>query len=108
MSYKYRRKNFRIISEQVGHHPPVSAFHAEGLNVQSDSNHPDQTNDKNFVFRGSMYPKVKFWGKSVEFQPKGTLTVELPKWNEQYTWSNVNCVIHFCNILEVAFSHIYD
>ena len=41
-----------------------------------------------------MYPKVKFWGKSVEFQPKGTLTVELPMWNEQYTWSNVNCIVH--------------
>jgi len=105
-TFELRRKNFRIISEQVGHHPPVSAFHAEGLNVQSDSNHPDQTNDKHFVFRGSMYPKVKFWGKSVEFQPKGTLTVELPKWNEQYTWSNVNCVIHNVMVGTLWMEHV--
>jgi hypothetical protein len=30
-TFELRRRNFRIISEQVGHHPPVSAFHAEGL-----------------------------------------------------------------------------
>lgn len=70
--------------EQVGHHPPVSAFHADS----GDSDSPD------FVFHGSVYPKPKFWGKSVEFQPKGTCSLELPKWNETYTWSNVNCVVH--------------
>jgi hypothetical protein len=70
-------------SFKVGHHPPVTAFHAT-----------DTDGGKEFVFRGSMYPKVKFWGKSVEFQPKGVCTVELPRWDEEYTWSNVNCVIH--------------
>ena len=55
---------FRLISEQVSHHPPISAFHAEGLN-----------ND--FIFHGSIYPKLKFWGKSVEAEPKGTITLEL-------------------------------
>lgn len=55
---------FRLLSEQVSHHPPISAFYAEGLN-----------ND--FVFHGSIYPKLKFWGKSVEAEPKGTMTLEL-------------------------------
>jgi hypothetical protein len=53
----------------------VTAFHAT-----------DIEGGKDFVFRGSMYPKVKFWGKSVEFQPKGVCTVDLPQWNESYTW----------------------
>ena len=66
---------------QVCHHPPVSAFHAES------------TTDTKFVFRGSMYPKTKFWGKSIEFQPRGVLTVELDN-EEVYTWSNVSCVVH--------------
>lgn len=57
---------FRLISEQVSHHPPVSAFHAEGLK-------------QDFVFHGSIYPKLKFWGKSVEAEPKGIITLELPK-----------------------------
>ncbi|XP_053368544.1 oxysterol-binding protein-related protein 1 [Clarias gariepinus] len=72
---------FRVISEQVSHHPPVSAFHAEGL-------------QKDFVFHGSIYPKLKFWGKSVEAEPKGLMTLELPKYNEAYTWTNPTCCVH--------------
>ncbi|XP_067833845.1 oxysterol-binding protein-related protein 1 isoform X2 [Heptranchias perlo] len=72
---------FKLISEQVSHHPPISAFHAEGL-VQ------------NFVFHGSIYPKLKFWGKSVEAEPKGIITLELFKHNEAYTWSNPTCCVH--------------
>ncbi|MEE6464186.1 hypothetical protein FKM82_006208, partial [Ascaphus truei] len=72
---------FRLISEQVSHHPPVSAFHAEGL-----------TND--FAFHGSIYPKLKFWGKSVEAEPRGIITLELLKHNEAYTWTNPTCCVH--------------
>uniref|UniRef100_A0A8C9WFJ8 Oxysterol-binding protein n=1 Tax=Scleropages formosus TaxID=113540 RepID=A0A8C9WFJ8_SCLFO len=72
---------FRLVSEQVSHHPPVSAFHAEGLKAD-------------FVFHGSIYPKLKFWGKSVEAEPKGTITLELPRYNEAYTWTNPTCCVH--------------
>ncbi|XP_031724155.1 oxysterol-binding protein-related protein 1 isoform X2 [Anarrhichthys ocellatus] len=72
---------FRLLSEQVSHHPPVSAFHAEGLK-------------QDFVFHGSIYPKLKFWGKSVEAEPKGIITLELPKYNEAYTWTNPTCCVH--------------
>uniref|UniRef100_A0A8D2MH86 Oxysterol-binding protein n=1 Tax=Zonotrichia albicollis TaxID=44394 RepID=A0A8D2MH86_ZONAL len=72
---------FRLLSEQVSHHPPISAFYAEGLN-----------ND--FVFHGSIYPKLKFWGKSVEAEPKGTMTLELLEHNEAYTWTNPTCCVH--------------
>ncbi|XP_019641700.1 PREDICTED: oxysterol-binding protein-related protein 1-like isoform X2 [Branchiostoma belcheri] len=70
---------FRIVAEQVSHHPPVSAFYAEG---------------KQWLFHGSVHPKLKFWGKSVEIQPKGTITVELPSHGEVYTWQNVNSCVH--------------
>ncbi|KAL6107530.1 osbpl1a [Pungitius sinensis] len=72
---------FRLLSEQVSHHPPVSAFHAEGL-------------QQDFVFHGSIHPKLKFWGKSVEAEPKGLITLELPKHNEAYTWTNPTCCVH--------------
>lgn len=65
---------------QVSHHPPISAFHADC---------PD-----GFTFHGSIHPKLKFWGKSVEIQPKGTVTVELPGHGEAYSWNNVNCCVH--------------
>ena len=55
---------FKVISEQVSHHPPISAFHVES---------------PNYKFHGSIHPKLKFWGKSVEVNPKGVLTLELPK-----------------------------
>lgn len=74
-------QGFRLVSEQVSHHPPVSAFHAESLSGD-------------FVFHGSIYPKLKFWGKSVEAEPKGTITLELLKHNEAYTWSNPSCCVH--------------
>ncbi|XP_041954659.1 oxysterol-binding protein-related protein 1-like isoform X2 [Alosa sapidissima] len=72
---------FRWMSEQVSHHPPVSAFHAEGL-------------ENDFVFHGTIYPKLKFWGKSVEAEPKGSITLELPKHKESYTWTNPTCCVH--------------
>ncbi|XP_015588037.1 oxysterol-binding protein-related protein 2 isoform X2 [Cephus cinctus] len=78
-TYELEREDFRIICEQVSHHPPVSAFHAD-----SDD----------FIFHGSIHPKLKFWGKSIEVHPKGIVTVELPKWKEAYTWQNVNCILH--------------
>ncbi|KAH0553918.1 oxysterol-binding protein-related protein 2 [Cotesia glomerata] len=78
-TYELEREDFRILCEQVSHHPPVSAFHAD-----SDD----------FIFHGSIHPKLKFWGKNIEIHPKGIVTVELPKWKEAYTWQNVNCILH--------------
>eukprot|EP00095_Tigriopus_kingsejongensis_P001648 snap_masked-scaffold801_size95070-processed-gene-0.4 protein:Tk01648 transcript:snap_masked-scaffold801_size95070-processed-gene-0.4-mRNA-1 annotation:"oxysterol-binding protein 2" len=83
-TYELELQEFRFFTEQVCHHPPVSAFHAE---------HPEGL----FKFHGSMSPKTKFWGKSIEFMPKGVCTVELPQRDEVYTWNNVHCVIN--NIL---------
>ncbi|XP_014475832.1 PREDICTED: oxysterol-binding protein-related protein 2 isoform X2 [Dinoponera quadriceps] len=78
-TYELQREDFRIICEQVSHHPPVSAFYADS---------------EDFIFHGSIHPKLKFWGKSIEVHPKGIVTVELPKWKEAYTWQNVNCILH--------------
>ncbi|XP_054993365.1 oxysterol-binding protein-related protein 2 [Sorex araneus] len=72
---------FRSISEQVSHHPPVSAFHSEGLR-------------QDFLFHGSIYPKLRFWGKSVEAEPRGTITLELLAHQEAYTWTNPTCCVH--------------
>uniref|UniRef100_A0A8C5E356 Oxysterol-binding protein n=1 Tax=Gouania willdenowi TaxID=441366 RepID=A0A8C5E356_GOUWI len=72
---------FKWLSEQVSHHPPVSAFHAEGFK-------------EDFVFHGTVYPKLKFWGKSIAAEPKGVITLELPKFNEAFTWTNPTCCVH--------------
>uniref|UniRef100_A0A8C8R7F4 Oxysterol-binding protein n=1 Tax=Pelusios castaneus TaxID=367368 RepID=A0A8C8R7F4_9SAUR len=75
-------KGFRFISEQVCHHPPISACHAE-----SD----------NFIFWQDMKWKNKFWGKSLEIIPMGTVNVKLPRFGDHYEWNKVTSCIH--NIL---------
>nr|XP_020473433.1 LOW QUALITY PROTEIN: oxysterol-binding protein-related protein 2-like [Monopterus albus] len=74
-------EGYRWITEQVSHHPPVSAFHAESLKQE-------------FELHGSMCPKLKFWGKSVEVQPRGTMTLELLKHKEVYTWTYPKSCVH--------------
>ncbi|XP_052761403.1 oxysterol-binding protein-related protein 1-like [Mya arenaria] len=81
---------FRLVSEQVCHHPPISAFHIEA---------------ENYKFQGSILPKLKFWGKSVEVNPKGTLTLEFPKHGETYTWQNVNCCVHNVIVGKIWIEH---
>lgn len=65
---------FRIFCEQVSHHPPISAFHADS---------------PLFRFYGSIHPKLKFWGRSIEIQPKGIVTLELLKYM-QFTVYSMN------------------
>ena len=68
----------RVVCEQVSHHPPVSAFH-----VESDS----------FVFHGSVHPKIKFWGKSVDITPKGLVTLVLKRYVHFIMSSVLSCII---------------
>ncbi|XP_023398582.1 oxysterol-binding protein-related protein 6 isoform X7 [Loxodonta africana] len=76
-------KGFRFFSEQVSHHPPISACHCES---------------KNFVFWQDIRWKNKFWGKSMEILPVGTLNVMLPnRYGDCYVWNKVTTCIH--NIL---------
>ncbi|CAK6960543.1 oxysterol-binding protein-related protein 3 [Scomber scombrus] len=75
-------KGFRFVAEQVSHHPPISACHAES---------------KNFIFWQDVRCKNKFWGKSMEIVPIGTTHVTLPGFGDHYEWNKVTSCIH--NIL---------
>nr|XP_055076344.1 oxysterol-binding protein-related protein 3a [Misgurnus anguillicaudatus] len=75
-------KGFRFISEQVSHHPPVSACHCES---------------KNYTLWQDVRWKNKFWGKSMEIVPMGVTYLELPGSGDHYEWSKVTSCIH--NIL---------
>lgn len=72
-------RGFHYISEQVSHHPPISACHAE-----SD----------NFTFWQDQRWKNKFWGKSLEIVPTGMVNVTLPKFGDHYEWNKVVTCIH--------------
>uniref|UniRef100_A0A665X7T6 Oxysterol-binding protein n=1 Tax=Echeneis naucrates TaxID=173247 RepID=A0A665X7T6_ECHNA len=75
-------KGFCFFSEQVSHHPPVSACHCES---------------KNFTFWQDMRWKNKFWGKSMEVLPVGTVNLMIPRFGDQYEWNKVTTCVH--NIL---------
>ncbi|KAM4705434.1 oxysterol-binding protein-related protein 3 isoform 2-T2 [Rhinophrynus dorsalis] len=75
-------RGFRFIAEQVSHHPPISACHAES---------------ENFVFYQDIRWKNKFWGKSMEIVPVGTTHLILPRFEDHYEWNKVTSCIH--NIL---------
>ncbi|XP_076609662.1 oxysterol-binding protein-related protein 7-like isoform X1 [Chaetodon auriga] len=72
-------RGFRYISEQVSHHPPVSACHAES---------------ENFTFWQDQRWKNKFWGKSVEIISSGLVNVTLPKYGDHYEWNKAVTCIH--------------
>jgi len=75
-------KGFRYISEQVSHHPPVSCVQAEGAN---------------WSWSQALRIRSKFWGKSMEFQPEGKISLSLKNHGEEYSWNKVTSCIH--NIL---------
>ncbi|XP_069504300.1 oxysterol-binding protein-related protein 3 isoform X1 [Ambystoma mexicanum] len=83
-SYEYHKeeKGFRFVAEQVSHHPPISACHAES---------------EKFVFWQDVRWKNKFWGKSMEIVPIGTTHVTIPGFKDHYEWNKVTSCIH--NIL---------
>uniref|UniRef100_A0A8C6U8N7 Oxysterol-binding protein n=1 Tax=Neogobius melanostomus TaxID=47308 RepID=A0A8C6U8N7_9GOBI len=72
-------RGFRYISEQVCHHPPVSACHAES---------------ENFTFWQDQRWKHKFWGKSLEIISSGPVHVTLPRYDDHYVWDKVVTCIH--------------
>ncbi|XP_034550342.1 oxysterol-binding protein-related protein 6 isoform X4 [Notolabrus celidotus] len=75
-------KGFCFFSEQVSHHPPVSACHCES---------------KNFTFWQDVRWKNKFWGKSMEILPIGTVNLTIPRFGDHYEWNKVTTCVH--NIL---------
>lgn len=60
----------RFIAEQVSHHPPISAAHAE---------------NPNFVYDIVAAPKTKFLGNSVEVYPNGRSRLKLKKTGEEFS-----------------------
>uniref|UniRef100_A0A3P9LFL2 Oxysterol-binding protein n=1 Tax=Oryzias latipes TaxID=8090 RepID=A0A3P9LFL2_ORYLA len=75
-------KGFCFFSEQVSHHPPISACHCES---------------KNFTFWQDVRWKNKFWGKSMEILPIGSVNVMIPRFGDHYEWNKVTTCVH--NIL---------
>ncbi|GJJ77937.1 oxysterol-binding protein-related protein 3/6/7 [Entomortierella parvispora] len=64
-------KGFKFISEKVSHYPPVMACHADSVH--------------NWSLSMDSRAKTKFWGKSMELIPNGTMHIRFSKSGDHYT-----------------------
>jgi len=85
-----KRSNLRCISEQVSHHPPIGAIHAE--------------ND-NFMFWTSQQLKTKFTGNSLDCHSLGSSNVYLKKTNEHFRWHGLQTTVHNIIVGKVWLDH---
>ncbi|CAK9171126.1 unnamed protein product [Ilex paraguariensis] len=74
----YPEKGIRFFSEKVSHHPTLIACHCEG---------------KGWKFWGDSNIRTKFWGRSIQLDPVGTLTLEFDD-GEIFQWSKVTTTIY--------------
>ena len=91
--YEIEDQGIKVVFEQVSHHPPVSAWHAES---------------PHFILHGTICPKLRFWGKSIEIKPDGTITLKLKSKPDVYTWKSVNCCIHNIIIGKLWFEQVFN
>eukprot|EP00258_Populus_trichocarpa_P004923 XP_002307417.2 oxysterol-binding protein-related protein 1C isoform X1 [Populus trichocarpa] len=74
----YPDKGLRFFSEKVSHHPMIVACHCEGTG---------------WKFWGDSNLKSKFWGRSIQLDPVGVLTLEFGD-GEVFQWSKVTTSIY--------------
>ncbi|KAL5192830.1 Oxysterol-binding protein-related protein 1C [Glycine soja] len=74
----YPDKGLHFFSEKVSHHPMIVACHCEGTG---------------WKFWGDSNLKSKFWGRSIQLDPVGTLTLEFDD-GEVFQWSKVTTSIY--------------
>lgn len=74
----YPDKGLHFISEKVSHHPMILACHCEG---------------RGWKFWGDSNLKSKFWGRSIQLDPVGALTVEFDD-GEVFQWGKVTTSIY--------------
>ncbi|GER49221.1 oxysterol-binding protein [Striga asiatica] len=74
----YPDKGLRFFSEKVSHHPMIVACHCEG---------------RGWRFYGDSNLKSKFWGRSIQLDPVGLLTIEFDD-GEIFQWNKVTTSIY--------------
>ncbi|CAL9183199.1 unnamed protein product [Musa hybrid cultivar] len=82
-------KGLRFFSEKVSHHPMVVACHCEG---------------RGWNFWGDSNLKGKFWGRSIQLDPIGILTLQFED-GETFQWSKVTTSIYNIIIGKIYCDH---
>ncbi|KAJ4766240.1 Oxysterol-binding protein-related protein 1D [Rhynchospora pubera] len=85
----YPDKGLRFFSEKVSHHPMIVACHCEG---------------QGWNFWGDSNLKGKFWGRSIQLDPIGILTLQFDD-GETFQWSKVTTSIYNIIIGKIYCDH---
>lgn len=85
----YPDKGLRFFSEKVSHHPMVVACHCEG---------------RGWKFWADSIVKGKFWGRSIQLDPVGVLTLQFED-GETFQWSKVTTSIYNIIIGKIYCDH---
>lgn len=83
-------RGFRYISEQVSHHPPISACHCES---------------EDFIYYAEVWVKSNFWGKYIDLIPGGYNHVWLKKTGEHFSYKKVNTIVNNIIIGKMTMEH---
>ena len=86
--YVSARDGFRYLSEQVCHHPPVSASFSQG---------------PGYTLFNEVRVRNKLWGKSLELIPEGTGHIVIG--DEHYTWRKVTTSINNIIVGKIWLDH---
>lgn len=76
---------FRMICEQVSHHPPIAAIHVESTDVGPSSG---------WTFWTQISLASKFRGKYLNVHPLGQVNVKFHATGHHYTWHKVTTTVH--------------
>ncbi|KAL3636425.1 Oxysterol-binding protein-related protein 1D [Castilleja foliolosa] len=85
----YPDKGLRFFSEKVSHHPVIVACHCEG---------------RGWKFWADSNLKGKFWGRSIQLDPVGALTLQFED-GETFQWSKVTTSIYNIIIGKIYCDH---
>ncbi|XP_061357825.1 oxysterol-binding protein-related protein 2A-like [Gastrolobium bilobum] len=85
----YPEKGIRFFSEKVSHHPTLIACHCEG---------------RGWKFWADSNIRSKFWGRSIQLDPVGVLTLEFDD-GEIFQWSKVTSTIYNLIIGKIYCDH---
>ncbi|CBZ50967.1 oxysterol-binding family protein, related [Neospora caninum Liverpool] len=78
-TFEFTHRGYNFIAEQVGHHPPRTAYHV--------------SNDR-FLCWGDVVVRNRFTGKSLEVTTPGTVHVVFPSVDDHYTYRRVKLLVH--------------
>ena len=87
-TYEFDRRDdlgFRMICEQVSHHPPIAAIHVDSADIGPNSG---------WTFWSEISLESKFRGKYLDVNPLGQVNVKFHATGNHYTWHKVTTTAH--------------